>query len=213
MLITVSQMRICGLVFDTKVSTEAQESTDTHSPATSSPRVVDSQASDPLLVDQLPPVRTVSAGQMMHRQVANTAADVDDAHLVRADTEHLLGDTDHMAEQISLGSLLARTPHSPRDRRPPESSMTLKAFPAWRAHHQDFYASSWFRSILMFIICSVITVALILYLFVSPPIEYVLADVFAPDGIILVLLPLFLGPLTIFLLVVVGGMRWSKVFQ
>ena len=212
MLITVSQMRICGLVYDTKVSTEAQKSTDTHSPATSSPKIVDSQASDPSLVDQHPPMRTVSAGQMMHGQDANTAADVD-AHFVRADTEHLLGDTDHMPEQISLGSLLAQTPHSPGHRRPSESSMTSQAFPTWRAHRQDFYASKWFRSILIFIICSVITVALILYLFVSPPLESAIDDIFALAGVIILLLPTFLGEVAILFFVVIGGMRWSKVFQ
>lgn len=155
------------------------------------------------------------AGQMMHGQDDDTAADVADAHLVRADPEHLLGDADHLAERTSLGNLHSWTPHSPGNRSLPESLTTSKAYPTRRAHHQDFYASKWFRSVQILIICSVITVALILYLFVSPLKLAVLYgnDIFDSFGIVYYLLPLSLGPVAILFLVVVGGMRWSKVFQ
>ena len=161
-------------------------------------------------MNQLPLMKTISAGQMMHGQDDDTAAVVADQHLVRADTEQRLGDENHLAERTTLGILHAWTPHSPGGRSPPESLTTSNSFPTWRAHHQDFYASKWFRSIQIFIICSVITVALILYLFVSPLFN---ADVFTFSGIIYILPPVFLGPVAILLFLVVGGMRWSKVFQ
>ena len=207
MLITVSQIAICGLKSDTKVSTEAQGVADTHSPATSSPKTVDSQASDPLLMDQL---QLISTGHKMHGQDDNTAADVSDVHLIRADTEHLLGDTNQVTEGSPLGSLPAGTPHSPGGRSPPESLMTSRNLITWRAHHQDFYASKWFRSIQIFVIGIVVAVALVLFLLVSPLVD---ADLFTFPGVIWIFLPLFLGPIPILFLVVVGGMRWSKVFQ
>ena len=159
-------------------------------------------------------MQTVPAGQVMHGQDGDTVADVADAHLVRADTEHVLGDTNHLPERTTLGNLHAWTPHSPGGRTP-LSSPTSKECPTWRAHHQDFYASKWFRSIQIFTICTVIIAALILYLFVSPALEEYtdIGDLFASYGILFVLLPIFLGPVAILLFVVVGGMRWSKVFQ
>ena len=210
MLITVSQMRTSGLVFDTYVSTEIQKSTITHGSATSSPKIDDSQISDPLLVTRIPLAKILTARQMMHGQDDDTVDGVADVHLVRADTEHLLGDANHMAERTSLGNLPAWTPHSPEERSPPKSSTTSKACLTWRAHHQDFYASKWFRSIQIFIIGCVIAVALILYVLVSPPLG---ADLFTFPAVIWVFLPLFLGPIPILLLLVVGGMLCSKVFQ
>ena len=213
MLITVGHVRICGLQSDTKVSTEAQKSTDTHSPATNSPKIVGSQTSDPLLMTELPLMGIVTAGQMTHGQDDDAAADVTEAHVVRADTEHVLGDANHVAERTSLGNHNAWTPHFPRGRSPSKSLTTSKACPTWRAHHQDFYASKWFRTILIFIIFSVIAVALVLYLFVSPPLNAYI-DVFSDlFDFTLLLLPAFLSPVGILLLVVLGGMRWSKIFQ
>ena len=153
-------------------------------------------------------MKTVTAGQMMHGQDDDAAADVAEAHVVRADTENLLGDANYVADRISLGSPLARTPHSPGDRSPAESSMTSKLFPTWRAYHQDFYASKWFRSIQIFNIVSVISVAFVIFVFGTDP-----GDLFDISGITYILLPLFLAPIPILLSIVVGGMRWSKVFQ
>ena len=159
-------------------------------------------------------MKTASAAQVMHGQDADTVADVADAHLVRADTEHVLGGTNHLAERTTLGNLHAWTPYSPGGRNPLESSTRSKECPTWRAHHQDFYASKWFRSIQIFTICSVIIVALILYMFVSPAfVDVLVGDIFSSFLIIGVLLPVFLGPVAILLLIVVGGMRWSKIFQ
>ena len=202
-------MRICGLVFDTEVSTEAQKPTITHGSATASPQIADSQSSDPLVVTELPLVKIVAARQMMCRQDDDTTAGVADAHLVRADTEHFLGDANHVGERTSLGNLHAWTPHSAEGRSPPKSLTTSKACLTWRAHHQDFYASKWFRSILIFIICTVAAMALVLYLFASPPLHF---DIFSPVGISFFLIFL-LSPVAILLLVVLGGMRWSKIFQ
>ena len=214
MLITVGQIRTCGLHSDTKVSTEAQKLPDSQSPATSSPKIVDSRASDPLRVNQLRPMKKLFAGQIMQGQDDDTAVDVADAHLVRADTEHLLGDANHVADRTSLGSLRAWTPHSLGGKSPPDSLTTSKACPTWRAHHQDFYASKWFRSIQILMICSVIGVALILYLFASPVFgPGFILDLFDSYAAILILLPTVLGPTIILSMVVAGGMRWSKVFQ
>ena len=197
-------------MFDTEVSTEAQKPTITHGSATSSPKIADSQTSDPLVVTELPLVKIFTGRQMMHGPDDDAAADVAETHLVRADTEHLLGDANHVAEQTSLGNLHARTPHSPEGRTPPKSLTTSKACLTWRAHHQDFYASKWFRSIPILIICSVIEIALVLYVFASPPSDW---DIFSSAAGSFILLIFSLCPVAILLLVVLGGMRWSKVFQ
>ena len=205
MLITVCQIDHVGEKSDAKISTEAQKSANTQSPVTSSPKTVASQQSDPLLMNELPLMKTISAGQD-----DDTAADASDLHLARAGTEHLLGDANHLGERSPPGSLPAWTPHYLGERSPLESLMTSKVFPTWRAHHQDFYASKWFRSIQIFIIGIVIAVALILYVLVSPLVD---ADLFTFPGVIWVFLPLLLGPIPVFLSVVVGGMWWSRVFQ
>lgn len=193
------------LEFDKNLSAEVPKPTDKHQSLSSSPRGVDSQDADPLHIIELLPVNQPSAGQVTHEQHDDTSAEASVEHLVRADTEQCLGD------EISSGSpnpggFHLRTSHLPTIRRL-DGRSTSKASPMWRAYHQDFYASKWFRSIQIFIIVSVILVALVLYLFVSPVVNI---DIF---DMIPVLIFLFFSPIICVFCIVIGGIFRSKVFR
>ena len=145
---------------------------------------------------------------MAHEQHDDTAAESSDRYLVRADTEQLLGDDHTSAEQTTPESLRTLTSDSSTDREQ-DNSLTTEVSPTWRAHHQDFYASKWFRSIQIFIIFSVTVVALMIYLYASPIFDY---DIFASDYAV-ISLPTFLGPIFVLCFLVVGGLFRSKVFR
>lgn len=149
---------------------------------------------------ELTPMTRSPAGQTTHEPHEDTAASGPDILLLRADTEQRLGDDQTPVEQSN--PLLA--PHSPRgDHSTPEVS------PTWRGHYQDFYVSKWFRSMPIFIIVSVILVALLLYIFASPLFD---TDLFSSYEY-LISVPTFLGPVFFFFCLVVGGVFGSKVFR
>ncbi len=136
--------------------------------------------------------------QVTHERHDNTAADLSDRGLARADTKQSLGDEHSLARQPIPGDLHLRTPHLPTTTRGSEVSLT------WRAHHQDFYTSKWFRSIQIWIIVSIIVVAIVLYLFISPVLS---VDIFASPDVETISNSLltFLSPVLGLFFILVGG--------
>ena len=128
-------------------------------------------------------------GHVTHEQHDGAATGYSDRYLVRADTEQSVG----VVEQLNPGILLLQMSQLPTTG-PPDDSLASEELLKWRAHHQDFYASKWFRSIQIWIIFSIIVVALVLYIIVSPVESF---DLFASPpsfGTILISTFLFLGP-------------------
>lgn len=194
--------------YDINSSTEVLEPSDEHQTPSSSPKRGDSQDAVSLQTIELSHMIQPSAGQVVHEQHDDTAAEFPDRYLVRADTERLLGDDHISAEQPTPESLGILTSHSSTNRRP-DISLISEISPTWTAHRQDFYTSKWFRSIQILIIVSVILVAIVIYLLVSPVLEI---DIFASYSIF-ISLPTFLSPVLILLCIVVGGIFRSKVFR
>lgn len=92
-----------------------------------------------------------------------------------------------------------------------DDSLKSEASPTWRAHHQDFYTLKWFRSIQIFIIVSVILVAFVLYLFVSPVFDFDLFGIAPPA--FLISTTTFLSPVSLLFGMVIFGIFRSKVFR
>ncbi len=84
--------------------------------------------------------------------------------------------------------------------------------PTWRSHDQDFYDSKWFRSVLLYIIFSIIAVALVIFILVS---LIPVFDPFSPGlfGGLIVIMPMLAAPVTTLLCIVIGGMLRSKLFR
>lgn len=178
---------------DINSSTEVLEPPDKHQTPSSSLKRADSQDAGSLQTIELSHMIQPSVGQVVHEQHDDTATEFLDRSLVRADTEQLLCDNRTSTEQPSPDSLRILTSHSPTNWRP-DINLISEVSPTWTAHHQDFYASKWFRSIQIFIIGSVIGVALVIYLFASPLVGY---DIFALYAIY-TSLPTFLSPIFFF---------------
>lgn len=157
------------------------------------------------MIERLPMSKS-SAGQVAHEQHGDTAADMSDEHMLRADTEYHLADDHISAEQPTPGNSYLQTSHLPTIARS-DNSLTSEASPTWKAHHQDFYLSKWFRSILIFIIVSVILAALVVYVFASPIVD---VDLF---GNYYILTLTFVSPIFIVLCISTGGIFKSKVFR
>ena len=190
------------LEFENNLSAEVP---DEHQTLSGSPRRADSQDADPLHIIELMPVIQPSAGQVTQEQHDDTAAETSHKHLARTDTEQFLGDEITPMESPFSQSLPSRLP---TDRRRTDRLMS-KASPTWRGYHQDLNASKWFKSIQIFIIFSVIVVALVLYLFISPIFA---TDIFATQ-FIFILIYLFLSPILGVFCIVIGGIFRSKVFR
>ena len=77
----------------------------------------------------------------------------------------------------------------------------------WKAHHQDFYKSKWFKSLLWVILLALVSAAFLLFTFFGSE-----ADLFEYQGLyfwLFCVVPLF-GGVLVWLL---GGVVFSKVFQ
>lgn len=147
-------------------------------------------------------------GHVAHEQHDGAATGYSDRYLVRADTEQSVG----AVGQLNPGSLLLQTSQLPATG-PPDDSLTSEELLKWRAQHQDFYASKWVRSIQIWIISSIIVVALVLYIFVSPVVGF---DLFASPpnfGSTIISTLTFLSPVLGLFFILVGGIFWSKVFR
>lgn len=193
---------------DVNSLTEVLEPTDEHRTPSSSPKRADSQDAGPLHMIELSHMIQRSTTQVAHEQHDDTAANIPERYLVRADTEQRLGDHHTPAEEPTPGSLRTLTSQSSTGREQ-NSSLTTEVSPRWRAHHQDFYSSKWFRSIQIFIIVSVILVAVLIFTCAVPSSYF---DLFASYDLI-ISLPTFSIPVFIFLCTVVGGIFTSKVFR
>ena len=186
-------------------STEVPKPPDKQQTAANSPMIRDSQDEDPSHMIELLPMSTMSsAGQLTHEQYGEVA----DEDMVRVDTEHYLAHDHRPAEQSTLRNSHLRTSHLPTVAWS-DNSLTAEASPTWRAHHQDFYLSKWFRSILISIIVLVNLVAFLVYLFVSPLFDI---DLFSTDDVY-ISPATFFGPILIILCISIGGIFWSKVFK
>lgn len=152
---------------------------------------------------ELSPMIQPSPAHVTHERHDDTAADLSDGQLLRADTEECLGEEQ---TQPILGNLHVRTSNLPTSEEP-DSHLTSELSPAWKAHHQDFYASKWFRCIQIFIIVSVISVAPTIYGCFAIGI-----DLLGPYMDI-IKMPLFLFPIVVFFCIIIGGIFRSKVFR
>lgn len=195
---------------DVNSLTEVLEPTDEHRTPSSSPKRADSQDAGPLQMIELSHMIQPSTRQVAHEQHDDTAAKIPERYLVRADTEQRLGDDHTSTEEPTPGSLRTLMSQSSTGR-DQNNSLTTEVSPRWRAHHQDFYSSKWFRSIQILIIVSVISVAVLIYICALPS-DYF--DLFASDTYnVIVSLSNFSIPVFITLCTVVGGIFTSKVFR
>lgn len=191
------------------LSTEVPMSVSRHQKPPSSPNALNPQDADTLHMVELSPVVQSSAAQLAHDQPGDEVTAVPDLILVRADTEQRLGDGHDAAEQRAhQGPPQLLTSTCPAGTRP-YNYQTSEEPRTWRAHHQDFYASKWFRFLEIIVIVSVIVVAVVVFLFASPGFEI---DLFGPFAKYLSLV-IFLSPVAFFLCIVVGGVFTSKLFR
>ena len=149
------------------------------------------QDTDEPHVIELSPLTESSAGQSTHNQHDDTEAAATGPLVVGATTEQRL-----CSNQSSNRNRMLHVS---------DSNTT-----AWRAHHQDFYASKWFRSLEIFIIVSIILVAFVIFVLSSP--LYVV-DFDSLGGFFFIFLPTFSASFFVLLCVVIGGILKSKVFR
>ena len=154
------------------------------------------------------PTNQYPAEQPTHDQRVDTVVAIPDTHLVRSETKDFLGDHCHSVEP--------QTPPIPRisisERRVrsgPDGSVIFEAQLTRNAHHQDFYASRWFRFIQIFSLVIVVLAAFVVFILSS---LLTRVDIFGSEAVFL--LPvIFLSPVFLFLCIVVGGVFKSKVFR
>ncbi len=100
--------------------------------------------------------------------------------------------------------------------RGPGSILTSGSLPTWSAHRQDFYASKWFRSVLLYIICSIIAEALVIFILLSPAVGFDPFGTEFDDGVTVLgifIFPMIVAPIFFLLWIVIGGMFRSKLFR
>lgn len=183
-----------------------------HQTHPSSPNRVYSQNEDVLYSVELSPIVPSSIGQLSADQQDDTMAASANVHLVRADTEQCPRGDLNAAEQQTPQGPEVLTSVWPAGRRPYNYPIS-EEMQRWRAHHQDFYTSKWFRSLEISIIVSVIVVAIVVFLFTLP---FFTIDLFASPAkpfSTIVSTMTFLSPVFLLLCLVVGGIFKSKVFR
>ena len=189
-------------------SIETAESPLQNQATETSPNRVITRDADALPMVELSPINQNPAEQSTHYQRDDTVAMVADIHLVRSETEDFFGDYRHSMEQQTLpNTCISRS--DGRARREPDSSRITGARLTWKAHHQDFYASKWFRSLQIFFIVSVIAVAGVVFWMSSS----LGVDIFGPRAAFFFIPLIFLSPVFLYLCVVVGGVFKSRVFR
>lgn len=193
-----------SFVTDSNLSTEVSKLTDKHQTLPSSLKGANSQNAHPLHSFELSPKVQSSVGRLPHEQHDAIMVDASDKHLVSVD----IYDDPTSVDQLDQKKGCLPTSDSLIGRRT-DDSLKSEASPTWRAHHQDFYISKWFRSIQIFIIVSVILVALVLYLFVSPVFDFDLFGTAPPAFLISTMT--FLSPVSLLFCIVVLGIFRSKI--
>ena len=194
------------------MSTEVPTSVDRQQILPSSPNGVNPQDADTLRMVDFSSVVQSSAAQFRDDQHDHEVVAIPDPHLARAAIEQLPGDGHDAVGQQALQGPGLLTSSWPAGRRL-DSQLPAEGSPTWRAHHQDFYASKWFRVIETFIVVSVVFVATVVFVFNSPGLEL---DLFAsiPNFMsTFVLTTTFLLPVFLLLYIVVSGIFKSRVFR
>ena len=170
--------------------TEALASTIRHQAPSSRLNRVRQQDADEPHVIELSPLTESPAGQSTHNQHDDTEVAATDPLVVGAATEQRL-----CSDQSSNGNRMLHVS---------DSNTT-----PWRAHHQDFYASKWFRSLEIFIIVNIILVAFVIFVSISLLVGLDFDDY---RGIV-IWLPTFSVTFLTLLCLVIGGVFKSKVFR
>lgn len=191
---------------------EVSKPIDNHQTPPNSPQRVDSRVAQALPTIDLSLMIQSSHRQMTHEEHDDTAGDDSDQHLVKTDNEQRLGDNHTSAGHLTPHNLCLPRSDLPTGRNSDDSS-TSELSSTWRAYHQDFYASMWFRGVQIFVIIYIILVAFVLCLYISPILDI---DLFAsPPNLSSTLdsILIFLSWVFLLLCIVVGGMFKSKVFR
>lgn len=161
---------------------------------------------------ELSPTSQSSVREETYNQHSLTAT-TSEPQLVRSHTVRSLDNNHNSAEHLTQQSSHELTSDLPIVRGP-GNVLTFDSLPTWRAHHQDFYASKWFRSVLIYIIFSIIAVALVIFILDSPLVGF---DPFsagpAAGSVVIFPLPMLLTPVFFFLCIVIGGIFWANVFR
>lgn len=147
-----------------------------HQSPSSNRNGVHPQDADTLRMLGLSPVVYSSAAQLTRDHHNDAVTAVLDPTISR-DTGQLLGDGHDAAERQTSQDPELLTSSWPAGGRQ-DDCLPSEGIPTWRAHHQDFYDSKWFKSLQISIIATVIIVAFLVFLFVS---FFTDDDFFAPE--------------------------------